>query len=129
MTTTRSRSGATAIVVVGILLLVLSHRPTAQGGWQANDEVVRRTSQQQPKFNYDEARVGSYTLPDPLATAGSIVRTAAEWPRRRAEILTLFREHVYGRSPGPPERLRFDVIEQDAAAMDGAATLKRVAVV
>ena len=41
----------------------------AQGGWQANPEVVKRTSAEQPKFNYEEARVGSYTLPDLLAAS------------------------------------------------------------
>ena len=51
-----------------------------------------------------------------------------EWDRRRAEILELFRENVYGRSPGRPEQLRFQVIEENPRAMDGTATLKRVAV-
>jgi hypothetical protein len=57
-----------------------------------------------------------------------VVRTPAEWRQRRAAILDLFREHVYGRSPGRPERLEFQLVQEDPAAMGGAATLKRVAV-
>lgn len=101
----------------------------AQGGWQANPEVVKRTSAEQPKFNYEEARVGSYTLPDLLVGRAGVVRTRDQWPSRRAEILDLFREHVYGRSPGPPERLRFDVVEENGQALAGAATLKRIAII
>jgi hypothetical protein len=99
------------------------------GGWQANPQTVRQTSQKQPKFNYEEARVPPYTLPDPLATSGARVRTPEEWRRRRTEILELFRENVYGRSPGRPERLRFQLIEENPRAMAGAATLRRIAVV
>ncbi len=94
-------------------------------GWRANAEIVRQVSSQQPGFNYDEARVPPYTLPDVLGG----VRTRQGWPARRAAILELFREHVYGRSPGKPERLRFDVVETNPRALDGAATLKRVAIV
>src|SRR5215207_5399471 len=101
-----------------------------RSGWQANPEIVKQLSAKQQDFNYDEARVAPYELPDPLRTAkGTVVRTAAEWPARRSEIRELFREHVYGRSPGPPERLRFDVIEENGSAMEGRATLKRLAVV
>jgi dienelactone hydrolase len=42
--------------------------------------------------------------------------------------LELFREHVYGRSPGRPGHLRFQVVAEDPRAMGGAATLKRIAV-
>jgi hypothetical protein len=102
----------------------------AQAGWHANPEIVRQQSAKQANINYAEEHVAVYELPDPLRTGrGAIVRTAADWPARRNEIRELFRQHVYGRSPGAPERLRFDTIEQNAAAMDGAATLKRVAVV
>lgn len=101
-----------------------------QEGWQASPELVSQLSAKQPAFNYDEAKVGPYELPDPLRTAsGSIVRSVTAWPARRREIHELFREHVYGRSPGVPERLRFDVLEENPSAMDGAATLKRIAVV
>lgn len=98
----------------------------AQGaGWRARPDVVARTAAAQPAFNYDEARVGTYRLPDPLAGG---VRTAAGWPPRRTEVLELFRSHVYGRAPRGPADLRFERLEE-APAMDGAATLTRVAVI
>jgi hypothetical protein len=115
--------------VVGLALAGWVLVAGAQAGWQANSEVVRRTAQQQPAFNYDDARVGTYTLPDPLAGRAGIVRTRGDWPARRTEILESFREHVYGRSPGSPERLRFDVIDEDAQALSGTATMRRVAVI
>jgi hypothetical protein len=104
---------------------------SAQRGWTANPEVVRKTSSAsgQAEFNYEESRVGTMQLPDPLRTGGSHVATVAEWRERRGVILDLFREHVYGRRPGAPDLLRFEVVEQDPAAMGGAATLKRVAVI
>jgi len=100
-------------------------------GWRANPEIVRKASEQQPGFNYDESGVASYMLPDPLVLShppGKKVRTAEEWALRRPAILELFRENVYGRSQGRPERLRFEVVQEDSTAMSGAATLKRVVV-
>jgi hypothetical protein len=107
-------------------LLLLS---VTQAGWQANPQIVRDTALKQPGFNYDESRVPSYTLPEPLPRVGANTWTPDEWRKRRSAILELFRAHVYGRSPGRPERLRFEVIEEAARAMDGAATLKRIAIV
>ncbi len=79
--------------------------------------------------NYDEAKVPPYELPDLMRlSTGSRVTTIEQWASRRAEIIELFREHVFGRSPGKPERLRFELIEEDPVAMDGAATLKRIAI-
>jgi hypothetical protein len=110
-------------------LLVLSVAIGAQDtGWRANPETVERTAKQQPAFNYDEARVPPYTLPDPLTLKATTVRTRDAWPGVRGQILELFREHVYGRSPGRPQQLRFDVVEEKLRAMDGAATLVRIAV-
>jgi hypothetical protein len=102
--------------------------PTGAAGWQANPHVVQQASARQPRFNFAETRVPPYTLPGVLVNGGMTVRTPEEWRRRRAEILELFREHVYGRSPGPPERLRFQVVEKNPRAMDGGATLERIAV-
>jgi hypothetical protein len=57
----------------------------------------------QPKANYDESKVPKYTLPDPLVCLdGTKVTDKATWEKkRRPEILRLFEEQVYGRSPSP----------------------------
>lgn len=67
-------------------------------------------------------------LPDPLTTtAGARVISSAEWPKRRAELLELFRENIYGRMPvGRPDSLKFDVFDVATNAMDGKATRKQV---
>jgi hypothetical protein len=97
-------------------------------GWQARPDVVAQTAKQQPGFNFDESRVESYTLPDPLAYKGTKVTSTEAWRARRSEILDLFRANVYGRSPGKPEHVAFSVVEENRAAMDGAATLRRIAI-
>ena len=68
-------------------------------------------------------------LPEVMLLDGAAVRTPEAWRQRRNQILELFRENVFGRSPGAPERLRFVVLEEDSLALGGAATLRRVAVV
>jgi len=97
-------------------------------GWQARPEAIAQANKQQAGFNYEESRVGSYTLPDPLAFKGAKVSTKEAWGARRAEILDLFRANVYGRSPGKAEHTAFSVVEENANAMDGAATLRRIAI-
>jgi hypothetical protein len=83
-----------------------------------------------PRVNYDESKVPRYTLPDPLVAAdGSKVGSAEAWrTKRRAEILELFRTHVYGRAPGRPAKMRFEVVESDPNALAGKAIRKQVAV-
>src|SRR5436190_18415890 len=51
--------------------------------------------------NYDEAKVGAYTLPDPLVLQnGEPVRTADQWfQQRRSEIINLYEKEIYGRIP------------------------------
>lgn len=79
---------------------------------------------------YDEAQVPAYSLPDPLVTtAGQRVTRPEEWTGgRRPELLRLFETHVYGRAPGRPDALRFEVFEQDENALDGRAVRRQVAV-
>jgi hypothetical protein len=80
--------------------------------------------------NYDEALVGTYTLPDPLTLAdGKPVRDAKTWTeKRRPEIVRLFEENQYGRSPGRPAGMTFEVFEKGTAAFDGKAIRRRVRV-
>lgn len=82
-----------------------------------------------PKYLSEEHKVGPYQLPEVLRrTNGAQVTAAAEWPARRAEILELFRTHVYGRSPGRPSKLAFEEVRKDPAALGGAATLKQITI-
>lgn len=83
-----------------------------------------------PSTNYDESKVGEYTLPDPLVFAdGQPVRTAREWhERRRGEILELFQANVYGRNPQPPARTQFEVFDAARNALGGKAIRKQVSI-
>jgi hypothetical protein len=124
--TTLRRS--TALASVSVLAVTMA-TAAQQSGWQANPEVVARTAKSRPDTNFDEARVGTVTLPDPLQVNGQTIRTPEAWRARRAQLLELFRDHVYGHAPGRPERLRFERVEELAGAMGGAATLTRVAII
>jgi hypothetical protein len=83
----------------------------------------------EPTYNYDEAKVGTYSLPDPLVNqAGKRVATKAAWRTRRQEILHLFANNVYGQTPAKTVTLRFEPIEIDSSALDGRAIRKQVAI-
>ena len=78
--------------------------------------------------NYDEARVPEYTLPDPLtAQDGTPVTTPAQWyGQRRPELLSLFESEMYGRAPGKPESLHFQVLSEENGALGGIAVRKEI---
>lgn len=87
-------------------------------------------AQQPPGFNYDEAKVPAYTLPDPLAMADGVkVTDAAAWrAKRRPELVALFEREMYGASAPAPRGQRFVVRETDPSALGGRATRKQVRV-
>jgi len=78
--------------------------------------------------NYDEAKVGSYTLPDPLVLQnGQPVGTAEQWlKQRRAEIIKLYETEIYGRVPARAPRLKFTVAESETNALEAIAVRKHV---
>lgn len=83
----------------------------------------------EPVYNYDEAKVGTYTLPDPLIMAsGKRVTNRADWTRRRAELLQLFAENVYGQTPKKKVKLRFQTTSVDSSALNGLAIRKQVSI-
>ena len=54
--------------------------------------------------NYDENKIGAYTLPDPLTFVnGKRVKTIQDWKQRRLEILDIFQREMYGQMPPKPE--------------------------
>lgn len=87
--------------------------------------------QAQPKgFNYDESKVPQFKLPDPLTLEnGEKVKDAATWQeKRRPEILALFQEQMYGKSPGRPDAMSFKVTSVDPQALGGKAIRKEISV-
>ncbi|MFD2570140.1 alpha/beta hydrolase family protein [Spirosoma soli] len=83
----------------------------------------------EPTYNYDEAKVGTYTLPDPLRmTNGKKVTTKGEWAKRRTELLQLFADNVYGQTPNQSVRLRFQTTHTEPNALGGKAIRKQVSI-
>ncbi len=72
----------------------------------------------------------SYQLPPLLITiSGNAIHTVQDWEKiRRPEILTLFAENVYGKTPAEKIPLRFVTLEVSSAALNGTATRKQVRV-
>ncbi len=85
---------------------------------------------QPPGANYDEAKVGAYTLPDPLVAGdGTKITDAPGWAgKRRPELLELYRTHVYGRSPAAPPGVVFEAGPADPRALGGKATRQEIRV-
>lgn len=80
--------------------------------------------------NYDESKVGTYTLPDPLVMSnGKKVLDAKTWfNERRPEIVRLFEDNQFGRAPGKPVDLWFRTTERAGQAFDGLAVRRQVTV-
>lgn len=63
--------------------------------------------------NYDESKVEPYHLESPVEFAdGTPLKSASEWPKRRAEIVDIFAREMYGRIPPKPEALVTELEEE-----------------
>jgi len=78
--------------------------------------------------NYDESKVGNYTLPDPLTLAnGKPVRDAKTWFKvRRPELLKIYGTEIYGRVPANAPKATYKVVETDTNALGDLAIHKHV---
>jgi hypothetical protein len=76
------------------------------------------------RLNYDEEKVGDYTVPDPLlGKSGRRITDAKSWrDGRRGEILQDFRDLMYGHTPDLAVKLRAKVVATRKDAVDGLAT-------
>ncbi len=110
------------IIIAAVLLLAC---PAFGQVADAPDEVKAGIP-----VNYTEARVGTYTLPDPLMLAnGNRVRTTKDWfEKRRPEIVKLFEENQYGRMPGRPREMSFDVFDRGTPAFEGKAVRRQATI-
>lgn len=112
----RGPSVPSAHLVTFLVILVLSGLATVNG-------------QSSLRANYDESKVGTYSLPDPLSfNDGKKVGNARDWERRRRELIELFQQNVYGRSPKPPARGDFTIFDSDKNALRGKAVRKQVTI-
>jgi hypothetical protein len=108
------RSGIAGTVAL-ILLLVI---------------MVDQSEAQRKDVNYDESKVPEYQLPDPLVlNGGQRVETPKAWvTARRPEILRLYEEQVFGKSPGRPPAMSFERDSIDKQALEGKATRKQITI-
>ncbi|MCA9048589.1 MAG: acetylxylan esterase [Planctomycetaceae bacterium] len=87
-------------------------------------------AQQKDEFNYDEAKVPSFELPELLKTADGVSVTSAEqWmTQRRPEVLALFEQHVFGKLPPNVPKLRTRLRSSVADAVGGKALRREITV-
>ncbi len=80
--------------------------------------------------NYDEALVGTYTLPDLMTLSnGAKVKSANDWlTKRRPEVLRLIEENQFGKMPPRPADMHFNVFDKGTPVFDGKAIRKQVTV-
>lgn len=83
-----------------------------------------------PEVIYDESKVPTYTLPDPLRMSdGTPVKNARTWTsKRRPEIQRLFESEMFGRSHGRLKDTVYEALSVDREALNGKAVRKEVAV-
>jgi hypothetical protein len=108
----------------GILFLgiVVGTSAAALPRADANGNPIRRAPTGHVS-NYDESKVGNYTLPDPLVLAdGQPVLDAQTWfVLRRRELLKLYDDNIYGAIPANAPKATYTVVKTDAHALDGLA--------
>lgn len=80
--------------------------------------------------NYDESKIPGYQLPDALAdNSGKRITTAEEWVgKRRAEVLRLFEQHVFGELPPITCQLRTKVRSDIPDALNGLARRREITI-
>ena len=75
--------------------------------------------------------IKDYNLPDPLIFQnGEKVIDKKQWiEKRRAEILRLFEEHVYGKIPTEAVEAKYNIIKEVKDDLDGFATRKAIKII
>lgn len=78
--------------------------------------------------NYDENRVPSFEVPDPLLTFnGKKIESVKKWEKvGRPELLHFFKDNIYGKLPKSLKIDSYTILEQDNNALNGKAKRKQV---
>lgn len=79
--------------------------------------------------NYDESKVGTYTLADPLRLNNGkpVLSAKTWWTKRRPQIVKVFETQQYGIAPDRPKEESFDVVD-NGSAFDGRALRRQVVI-
>lgn len=103
---------------------VVSDSKERLGPWKAQPALVKKNSQRRKEFNYQESKVPAFRLPDPLVSqTGKPIVTADDWGQvRRQELMSLFRNEVYGQRPKLSYSMSFEQVEEQKDIWGGVAT-------
>jgi hypothetical protein len=125
---------AATCLVAGLAATAIAGAQQVAGKGEPKGDAAKAVSKERVKVVHppvieEEAKVPSFTLPDPLQAAdGSTIASAEAWrTRRRPELLEQFRKLVYGRVPGRPEKLRFEA-GPGRPFLGGKATARQIRV-
>ena len=132
-------ASAMLLVFTGFAGTVLAQQGTPTPGTPAGDRLPpASTAVAKPPAsvvagipaNYDESKVGSYTLPAVLRlNDGTPVTDAKTWiTKRRPEIDRMFETQQFGRAPGRPAGESFEVAEKGTPALGGKALRRQVTI-
>ncbi|MEX2511618.1 MAG: acetylxylan esterase [Cyclobacteriaceae bacterium] len=77
--------------------------------------------------NYDEGKVPDYHLPDPLLfKSGKLVMEPSDWIKKREELLSVFEQEVYGKSPNWDGKMHHEILSVDNRFLGGTAIRKEI---
>lgn len=115
---------ATTLPIFLLLLLAVATYSVSYGQPEPNQRVAGFP------VNYNEAMVGTFTLPDPLTLENGQKVTSPElWvSKRRPEIHRLFETTQFGKAPPRPEDLSFHVFDTGTPVFRGKAIRKQVTI-
>ena len=98
---------------------------------QLGIKKTRKGRDSKVKDTSDEATANPYkeTMPDLMTCKdGTKVKTADQWPKRRAEIVDDFEREVYGRIPKNIPKVKWEVILTEEGEMGGIAIVTKTLV-
>ena len=83
---------------------------------------------QQPQVNYEESLVPAYELPELLKSKqGQEIKSKQAWEKiRRPELVEIFSDQMYGRTPVEEIPVTYEVLTENKQALAGKATMRQI---
>jgi hypothetical protein len=123
----------TKLVLIALVMSggLIAQNPPANPnnlGNDTNGNPLRKAVKTGHISNYDEAKVATYKLPDPLVLSnGQRVRNSDMWTKqRRAELIRLYETEIYGRVPANAPKVTWEDGDVDRSWRNGTAVRKQV---